>query len=229
MIKRYAGIQIAIFIISYIFCCTTFISVTISLKLRTSNLQFSRISRLPCKIEGTMSVDDFHPWYNEKYSQEQLQQWFNEIEKPLITVGIKGITPELTNSVIASIKHHGRIRIKLSSDRLDCISLANAVLSDVAVSSIAELLLVRKRSFMIGATEEKIIKDVNDRKLKLLALQKDVTKIKCYNCGEMGHFSSNCPIPIALKSSDGLKSVITKGKKENYVSKTKKTIYKEKP
>ena len=126
------------------------------------------------------------------------------IDKPLLTIGRQGPTASTINSLTELIRQHGRIRIKIASDRIDSLTLANELAENEVVSKEAELLAVKKREFMFGSTDATVMKNIekkNNLKMQEMESSKISTAtIKCYNCGELGHYSSACPAPKTVIS-----------------------------
>ena len=168
-------------------------------------------SRLSCSKSSEESTDDkesdsdFQIWSNPAYSIDQINKWYLDIDRALITVGSKGVAPAQVNSVIDLLQQHVHIRVKVASDKLDSHLISREMADSELLVGKAELLQVRKRGFMFGTTESTAAINTATRnaKLKLMVEAKDVTKIKCYNCDCLGHFSSDCPEPkkIEKKSS----------------------------
>lgn len=167
-------------------------------------------SRLQCSISTNESADDketdsdFQIWSNPAYSIDQINKWYLEIDRALITVGSKGVAPAQVNSVVDLLQQHVHIRVKVASDKLDSHLISKEMADNELLVGKAELLQVRKRGFMFGTTENTAAINTATRnaKLKLLVEAKDVTKIKCYNCDCLGHFSSDCPEPKKIEKKN---------------------------
>lgn len=50
----------------------------------------------------------FERWSNPKYSEDKMNAWFLELEKPLLTVGSKGISNSQINSIAEMMRSHER-------------------------------------------------------------------------------------------------------------------------
>ena len=166
-----------------------------------------QLSKDIIKLHASDSSSDntpFQPWFNSKYSAETVNRWFVTIDKPLLTIGRQGPTANTINSLTELVRQHGRIRIKIASDRIDSLALANELAENESVSKQAELLAVKKREFMFGSTDATVMKNIEKRnalKMKEIESSKISTAtIKCYNCGELGHYSSACPAPKTIIS-----------------------------
>jgi RNA-binding protein YhbY len=167
-------------------------------------------SRLQCSVSTDENADDkdsdsdFQIWSNPAYSIDQINKWYLEIDRALITVGSKGVAPAQVNSVVDLLQQHVHIRVKVASDKLDSHMISKEMADNELLVGKAELLQVRKRGFMFGTTENTAAINTATRnaKLKLLVEAKDVTKIKCYNCDCLGHFSSDCPEPKKIEKKN---------------------------
>ena len=170
-------------------------------------------SRLRCSKSTEESTDDkesdsdFQIWSNPAYSIDQINKWYLDIDRALITVGSKGVAPAQVNSVIDLLQQHVHIRVKVASDKLDSHLISREMADSELLVGKAELLQVRKRGFMFGTTESTAAINTATRnaKLKLMVEAKDVTKIKCYNCDCLGHFSSDCPEPKKIEKKSASK------------------------
>jgi RNA-binding protein YhbY len=180
------------------------------------NLSFGEMhvaNRLLCsKSSEEISTDkendsDFQIWSNPSYSEEQINKWYLDIDRALITVGSKGVAPGQINSLVDLLQQHVHIRVKVASDKLDSHVLSKEMADSELLVGKAELLQVRKRGFMFGTTEKTAAKNtaLRNAKLKKVIESKDVTKIKCYNCDCVGHFSSDCPEPKKIESKASAK------------------------
>jgi len=92
----------------------------------------------------------FAGWSNDKYTKQELEKWWREIDKALLTVGAKGISASQVNSLGELLNTHERVRVKLASDRQDPLVLSKELASHSVIAAKAELLLVRKRGLMFG-------------------------------------------------------------------------------
>jgi RNA-binding protein YhbY len=91
-------------------------------------------------------------WTNEQYSNEDLHKWWNNVDKSLISIGSNGVQPSHLNSMIELLKSHERVRVKLSSDKLNSVKIAKEFINNDILSSKVELLMCRVRGFMVGRT-----------------------------------------------------------------------------
>jgi RNA-binding protein YhbY len=104
-------------------------------------------------IDSTEERIPFENWSNPNYPTEQLNAWYLELDKALLTIGSKGISDTQINSLNELLKQHGRVRVKIASDRMDTRELSNKFASSEPLLSTAELLQVRRRGFMFAAKE----------------------------------------------------------------------------
>lgn len=65
-----------------------------------------------------------------------------------IRKGSKGVAPSQINSLRELLSQHDAVRVKLASDKLDAISISNSFSEDAEISSISELLEVRRRGIL---------------------------------------------------------------------------------
>ena len=93
-------------------------------------------------------------WTNEQYSNEDLHKWWNNVDKSLISIGSNGVQPSHLNSMIELLKSHERVRVKLSSDKLNSVNIAKEFINNDILSSKVELLMCRVRGFMVGRTSK---------------------------------------------------------------------------
>jgi RNA-binding protein YhbY len=180
------------------------------------NLSFGdmhMVNRLLCsKSSEEMSTEkenekDFQIWSNPSYAEEEINKWYLDIDRALITVGSKGVAPGQINSLVDLLQQHVHIRVKVASDKLDSHVLSKEMADSELLVGKAELLQVRKRGFMFGTTEKTAAKNtaLRNAKMKKVIESKDVSKIKCYNCDCVGHFSSDCPEPKKIESKASAK------------------------
>ena len=92
-------------------------------------------------------------WSNPNYSAEQLKQWWDGINRALISVGGKGVQQSHVNSLRESLRSHERVKVKLASDRMNSIDTAADFINNDLLKNNAELLECRKREFMVGRTD----------------------------------------------------------------------------
>ena len=154
---------------------------------------------------------DFQIWSNPKYSEEEINKWYLGIDRALVTVGTKGVAAGIVGSILDLLQQHVHIRVKVSSDKLDSHQLSKEIADSELLVGKAELLQVRKRGFMFGTMEDTAAKNTAIRAAKLKLIEsKDVSKIKCYNCDGMGHYSSDCPEPKKIESKASAKQSFKK-------------------
>lgn len=91
-------------------------------------------------------------WYSNLYSKSQLDEWWVNVDRPLITIGSKGVTVSHINSLNELVGHHGWVRIKLASDTMDPNKISEEIANSEVLKSGIELLQIRKREIMFGKT-----------------------------------------------------------------------------
>ena len=95
-------------------------------------------------------------WSNPKYPESELNRWWVDLGKPLLTIGSSGIQQSHVNSLCDLLSHHERVRIKLASDKLSSVLIAAELFKFDSLVNKAELLECRHRGFMIGRLNSRI-------------------------------------------------------------------------
>ena len=85
---------------------------------------------LTCSSMNDASTSPSSSWKNPKYEEEQLRIWWNQIDRPLISVGSKGVQPSHIRSLSEILESHVRVKVKLVSDKLDSKSIATKFMDD---------------------------------------------------------------------------------------------------
>ena len=98
------------------------------------------------------SSNSITKWSNPSYSSEQLKQWWDSIDRALISVGTKGVQQSHVNSLLETLKSHERVKVKLASDRMNSVDTATTFMNNDMLKNNAELLECRKREIMVGRT-----------------------------------------------------------------------------
>jgi RNA-binding protein YhbY len=122
-----------------------FLTASMSLLIPRRIIHSTRI-----RVSSTTDVP-FEKWSNPKYDESQIDSWYIEIDKALLTVGAKGVTPSGINSLTELLKQHERVKVKIASDKLDPMKLSEEFSTSSSLKDSAELLQVRKRGFLFAA------------------------------------------------------------------------------
>jgi len=91
---------------------------------------------------------------NPSYESTQIETWWVQIKKPLLSVGKTGVQQSHINNLANLLLHNERVRVKLSSNQMDALVIADQFAKSEEISTIAELLECRKRGFMFGRTRK---------------------------------------------------------------------------
>ena len=124
-------------------------------QLRANKHFFPRSQIYQCEVVGVEDSGS-QRWSNPAYPPDQLNTWYLELQKSLLTVGAKGISPSHINSLIELLKSHERVRVKVASDRMNTMDVSKLFTEDLAFQDVGELLEVRKREFMFGRKPSKM-------------------------------------------------------------------------
>ena len=87
-------------------------------------------------------------WQSDKYDVDELKEIWDSVDKSLLSIGSKGIQQSHKNSLYELLKQHSVVKVKISSDRLNALEMAQGFAKDEKIEKIAELLECRKREFM---------------------------------------------------------------------------------
>ena len=86
------------------------------------------------------------------YEAAQLEAWWRGVPKSLLTVGGKGVKTSHASSLANLLQSHDHVRVKVASDRLDALLIAQELAVHELVAAKGELLECRKKEFMFGST-----------------------------------------------------------------------------
>jgi RNA-binding protein YhbY len=136
----------------YLFAAVIVLTIQISVSFRSAffNPTFFPPAPLRCQTGSGEHDPSFTKWSNPAYSVDEVNKWFLDLKKSLISVGSKGVTENHCNSLLDLMKSHERVRIKFSNHRMDPHEGAKSFIADARVEEQAELLEVRKREIMFG-------------------------------------------------------------------------------
>ena len=110
--------------------------------------------------EGGESIGLPTKWLNPNYSPEQLRQWWDGVDKSLISVGTKGVQQSHINSLLETLKSHERVKVKLASDKMNSVDIAAIFMDNDVLKDNAELLECRRREIMVGRTDNTPVQPV---------------------------------------------------------------------
>ena len=85
------------------------------------------------------------------YEAAQLEAWWKGVPKSLLTVGVKGVQATHANSLANLLQSHDHVRVKVASDRLNALHIAQELAMHELVATKGELLECRKKEFMFGS------------------------------------------------------------------------------
>ena len=102
---------------------------------------------LHSNVNPTSNDEIFHKWYNKTYNFKEIDDWWIEVGKPLLTIGVKGVAPSQANSLKELLTQHKRVRVKLANNRMDPQIIVDSLLSYEFLTNL-EVLQIRKREIM---------------------------------------------------------------------------------
>lgn len=131
-------------------------------------------------------------WITDKYQPSEIEAKWKSVASPLLTVGSKGVSETHVHSLEDLLKAHQHIRVKFASDKLNVQEMAESFVTRSAVlAEHAELLVIKKKEFMIGRTPSS--KHWPKLSTMLQAKSGKNKQSVCHGCGEIGHHRIECP------------------------------------
>lgn len=100
--------------------------------------EFRRIIRLNNKL-----------WINEDIGLNRLEKLWRSTDFS-VTIGDKGVALSHINLISQLLDHHGVLKIKLASDKLSSLEIANQIYDDSRIKEKSILLEIRSRGIMFG-------------------------------------------------------------------------------
>lgn len=79
------------------------------------------------------------------------EKWWKDKDH-LITIGSAGLTVKLANSIKELVGHHGSIKVKLASDKLDAAAIANEFIASDAAEGKFKILGIRGKYIAVGTS-----------------------------------------------------------------------------
>ncbi len=89
-------------------------------------------------------------WYSPKYSPEEIDFWWKQVNRPFLTIGSKGISSSHINSLNELIGHHEKIRIRLAHSKINAHEISASLISSPNLNFPIEALQIREREILIG-------------------------------------------------------------------------------
>lgn len=98
---------------------------------------------------GIILEDSEGKWYNPSYSKENIEAWWKEADKSLLTIGSKGVSESQLNSLSELIDSHRMVRVRLASDKMDASAIAASIIDSPRLFDKIELLHIKPREIMV--------------------------------------------------------------------------------
>lgn len=89
-------------------------------------------------------------WYTPKYDPEDIDVWWKQVSRPMLTIGAKGVSESHINSLNELVRDHERVRIRLAHDSIDPVEVTMALINSSILRNPIEAIHIRTREIMIG-------------------------------------------------------------------------------
>lgn len=112
----------------------------------------TRMLQLFCELRPSPDPQPelFTRWTNPAYPPATVEGWWRELGAAMLTLGDRGLQSSHRNSLLGLLETRDRVRVKFSSDRVDQMAIAEALMADEGFAAVAEVLEVRRRGLMAG-------------------------------------------------------------------------------
>jgi RNA-binding protein YhbY len=104
-------------------------------------------------VENNNNNDIIKKWTNPLYEEEEVNKWFVDVGKSLLTIGSKGVTKSQINSLSELLKQHKRVRVKMANDKMDTKTISNEMINDEILLNKVEILQIRSREFFLQSKQ----------------------------------------------------------------------------
>ena len=105
-------------------------------------------------VENNNNNDIIKKWTNPLYEEEEVNKWFVDVGKSLLTIGSKGVTKSQINSLSELLKQHKRVRVKMANDKMDTKTISNEMINDEILLNKVDILQIRSREFMVSLKQQ---------------------------------------------------------------------------